>query len=45
MTAPVQRDPQFEAARRKRALRTAWVVGIIAFAVYAGFILSGVLSA
>ena len=33
------------AARRKRVLRTAWIVGGIAIAVYVAFILSGVLGA
>lgn len=38
--APV--DPAIE-ARRKRARRTAWLFGAIALAVYAGFLLTGVL--
>ncbi|WP_269450731.1 hypothetical protein [Stenotrophomonas sp. MMGLT7] len=29
--------------RQRRAVRTAWIVGAIALAVYAGFILSGVI--
>ena len=33
------------AVRRKRAVRTALVMGAIALAVYAGFIISGVLAA
>lgn len=32
------------ALRRRRSRRTAWVVGLIAVAVYVGFILSGVLA-
>ncbi|MBA8683826.1 hypothetical protein [Stenotrophomonas tumulicola] len=32
-----------QALRRRRAHRTAWVVGGIAVLVYAGFILSGVI--
>ena len=35
-------DPAVE-ARRKRARRTAWLFAGIAVAVYAGFLLSGVL--
>ncbi|QNN45734.1 hypothetical protein H9L17_11065 [Thermomonas brevis] len=38
--APV--DPAVE-ARRKRARRTAWLFAAIAVAVYAGFLLTGVL--
>ncbi len=38
-----QRPSDDAAARRKRVLRTAWVVGAIAVAIYAAFILSGVL--
>ena len=33
------------AVRRKRAVRTALVMGAIAIAVYAGFIISGVVAA
>ena len=40
-----QRPSDDAAARRKRVLRTAWVVGAIAVAIYAAFILSGVLGA
>ncbi|HLM53375.1 MAG TPA: hypothetical protein VK325_07280 [Pseudoxanthomonas sp.] len=36
---PVNDVPQ----RRKRAARTAWVIAALAVAIYAGFILSGVL--
>lgn len=32
-----------QALRRRRARRTAWVMGGIAVLVYAGFILSGVI--
>ncbi len=43
MTSP-QTPPADElAVRRKRALRTALVVGAIAVAVYAGFIIAGVI--
>ena len=38
-----QRPSDDAAARRKRVLRTAWVVGAIAVAIYVAFILSGVL--
>lgn len=38
--APVAPDA---AARRRAVLRTAWIVGGIALAVYVAFILSGVL--
>ena len=44
MTAPL-RPADDAAARRKRVLRTAWIVGGIAVAVYVAFILSGVLGA
>ena len=44
MTVP-QRPSDDAAARRKRVLRTAWIVGGIAIAVYVAFILSGVLGA
>ena len=44
MTAPL-RPADDAAARRKRVLRTAWVVGAIAVAIYVAFILSGVLGA
>ena len=30
------------AARRKRVLRTAWAIGLVALAVYLAFLLSGV---
>lgn len=40
-----QRPTDDQALRRKRAVRTAWVVGAIAVAVYVAFILSGVLGA
>jgi hypothetical protein len=44
MTAPNdQREEQDR--RRRRAVRTAWVVGTIAVGVYVAFILSGVLGA
>ncbi len=32
-----------QALQRRRAHRTAWVVGAVAVLVYAGFILSGVI--
>ncbi|TWH05492.1 MULTISPECIES: hypothetical protein [Pseudoxanthomonas] len=40
--APDHRD---DAARRRGVVRTVWVVGAIALAIYVGFILSGVLQA
>ena len=43
MTLPPA-DPNDVTVRRKRAVRTAWVVAGIAIAVYAAFILSGVLA-
>jgi hypothetical protein len=40
------RIPEQELAlRRRRVVRTAWTVGIVAFVVYVAFILSGVLAA
>ena len=42
MTLPPTDDEQ--AQRRKRAVRTALVLGIVAVAVYEAFILSGVLA-
>jgi len=36
-------DAEQAAARRKGAVRTAWIVAAIAIAVYVAFILSGVL--
>ena len=42
MVAP-QHPSNDPAARRKRVLRTAWVVGAVALAIYVAFILSGVL--
>ncbi|MEN1925461.1 hypothetical protein [Luteimonas qiangzhengi] len=39
-----RRDEAQLAAARRRARRTALVVAIVAVAVYAGFILSGVLN-
>ncbi len=41
MTAQTPLDEM--ALRRKRAVRTALVVGAVALLIYAGFILSGVL--
>ena len=35
--------PDIQALQRRRAHRTAWKVGLVALAVYAGFILSGVI--
>lgn len=43
MTTPT--DNQGIAQRRKGAVRTAWVVAVIAFGIYVAFILSGVLAA
>jgi hypothetical protein len=44
MTTP--QDSAYDlVARRKRAVRTALVIGGVAALIYAGFILSGVLSA
>jgi hypothetical protein len=43
MSEPI-RPADDSAARRKRALRTALVVGGIALLIYVGFILSGVLA-
>ncbi|MBB6065341.1 hypothetical protein [Pseudoxanthomonas broegbernensis] len=43
MTAPT--DNQDRTQRRKGVMRTAWVVGVIAIAIYVAFILSGVLAA
>ena len=43
MNAPI--DNQDIAKRRKGVVRTAWVVGTIAVAIYVAFILSGVLNA
>ncbi|WP_265588079.1 hypothetical protein [Stenotrophomonas sp. MYb238] len=37
-------QPDELALRRRRSRRTALVVGVIAVAIYAGFILSGVLA-
>ena len=44
MMSPVP-HPRDDAARRRGVVRTAWIVGVIALAVYVGFILSGVLNA
>lgn len=38
-------DNQEIARRRKGAVRTAWIVAVIAIGVYVAFILSGVLAA
>ncbi len=43
VTAPT--DNQDTAKRRKGVVRTAWIVGAIALAIYVAFILSGVLNA
>ncbi len=43
MTAPNHNPDTTQ--RRKGVARTAWVVGAIAAAIYAAFILSGVLNA
>jgi hypothetical protein len=49
MTAPLRPDARSTgndlAARRKRALRTALVIGAVAVAIYIAFILSGVAAA
>jgi hypothetical protein len=42
MADPRTPSPQ-DAARRKGVLRTAWVIGAIALAIYVVFLLSGVL--
>ncbi len=39
-----QWQPEEMALRRRRSRRTALVVGLVAVAVYVGFILSGVLA-
>ena len=44
MTSPTHNQDQ-AARRRKGVVRTAWVVGAIAVAIYVAFILSGVLNA
>jgi hypothetical protein len=44
MTAPTDHN-QDSAQRRKGVVRTAWIVGLLALAVYVAFILSGVLNA
>lgn len=41
---PRQLQPDELALRRRRSRRTALVVGLLAVAIYAGFILSGVLA-
>jgi hypothetical protein len=38
-----QHDPEDIAARRKRAMKTAWLLAAVASLVFLGFILSGVL--
>jgi hypothetical protein len=43
MTTPDPNSPQEIALRRKRAVRTAVVVGAIAVGIYVAFILSGVI--
>lgn len=40
---PAPLSTEQAAARRKDAVRTAWIVGGIAVAVYVAFLLSGVL--
>jgi len=44
MNASSQHDTD-STARRKGVVRTAWVVGVVALAIYVAFILSGVLAA
>ena len=41
--APQHRDDS--ARRRSGVVRTAWIVGVVALAIYVAFILSGVLNA
>lgn len=38
--SPVIHDPESEAGQRRRARRTAILLGILAVAIYLGFILS-----
>ena len=46
MQAPTpQMTPEQVAARRKSVLRTVWVIGGIAVAIYVAFLLSGILKA
>ena len=45
MNDPVQLTPEQVAARRKSVVRTAWVIGGIAIAIYVAFVLSGILKA
>ena len=45
MNEPVQLTPEQAAARRKGVLRTVWVIGGIAVAIYVAFLLSGILNA
>ena len=45
MNDPVQLTPEQIAARRKGVLRTVWVIGGIAVAIYVAFVLSGVFKA
>ena len=45
MNDPVQLTPEQAAARRKGVLRTVWVIGGIAVAIYVAFLLSGILKA
>ena len=45
MNDPVQLTPEQIAARRKGVLRTVWVIGGIAVAIYVAFLLSGILNA
>jgi len=40
-----QHDPEEIAARRRQALKTAWLLAAVALLVFLGFILSGVLRA
>lgn len=44
MSMPQQTANDEQAQRRKRAVRTALLLGIVAVAVYVAFILSGVLA-
>lgn len=45
-TADASASPEAAlAARRRGAVRTAWIVGAIAVGIYVAFVLSGVLNA
>lgn len=42
MSIPGPSNTEEQAARRRRAVRTALVLGLVAAGIYVGFILSGV---